>query len=181
MAPITYRSPNIDVKRGSKIIHSVNLYNFLVQGKLDYIQFADGDVVLVHPIGNTITISGDVNNPFQFEFSDNQLLLEDALKLAHVKSNATPLSVSRKAGGKTVSSYHKFDEIDGLNLYPGDEVVITTDLKPETILVKVTGEQIGPKQLILPYGSRLDDALARVIPNERTQLMWLFREMRHRL
>ena len=159
---------DISVKRGQKIVNSVNLYEFLAEGRLEYIQLADGDVIFVNPIKYQVTISGDVNNAFLFEFAESHISLEQALELAQVQANATHLSISRKTAGKTISSYHSLDSVDELSLRPGDEVGITTDLKPETILVKVTGEQLGPKQLILPYGARLNDAVERLVPDERS-------------
>ena len=159
---------DISVKRGQKIVNSVNLYEFLTKGQLDYIQLADGDVIFVNPIKNQFRISGDVNNSFLFEFANSHISLGKALELAQVQANATHLSISRKARGKIISSYHPLEDINELLLFPGDEVVATTDLKPETILVKIIGEQLGPKQLILPYGARFKDAVEKLIANDRS-------------
>ena len=168
---------DISIMRGGEIINSANLYEFLTEGKLEYIQLADGDVIFVNPIKYTITVSGDVNNAFQFEFPEVRISLEQALKLAQVKANATHLSISRKSQGKITSSYQAVDDISGLTLQPGDQVMLATDLKPGTILVKVAGEHTGQNHLILPYGARLNDALEKIIPNERSDMksMQLFR------
>ena len=172
------KAGGVDPKRGSfiditilkdgKKFTSANLYGFLTKGQLKYIQLADGDVIFVNPIKFTVTISGDVKNPYQFEFFNPKISLVDTLKLAQLKSNATHFSISRKTDGKLTSSYHSLDDAGGLTLQPGDHVEVITDLKPGTILVKVTGEQVGPKQLILPYGARLRDAMEKLIPNDRS-------------
>ena len=161
---------DISILREGKKFTSINLYNFLTKGQLNYIQLADGDVIFVNPIRFTITISGDVKNPYQFEFFDAKIDLQETLTLAQVKSNATHFSISRKTDGKLSSSYHSLDDAGELGLQPGDQVEVITDLKPGTILVNVTGEQIGPRQLILPYSARLNDAMEKMIPNHRSDL-----------
>ena len=176
----TQRGSYIDISivRSGKVFSSVNLYNFLTKGKLEYIQFLDGDLILVNPINDTVTVSGDVNNPYQFEFSQDSISLHSILDIAQVKPNTTHATVNRSSGGKINSSYYGLHEIGNVYLQTGDRVVASTDLKPSTIFVLIRGEHVGPKQLILPYGSRLDAALDQIIPNERSDVdsILLFRK-----
>lgn len=50
---------DIVVKRGNRDALNVNLYDFLLNGKLGLSQFADGDII-VRPRQHTFSVQGDV-------------------------------------------------------------------------------------------------------------------------
>lgn len=52
----------------------------------------------------------------------------------------------------------------------GDEINITADKYPGTILVRVEGAHLGEHSLILPYGAKLSEALARLKPAPQANL-----------
>ena len=54
----------IDVMRNNKVVASADLYAFFRDGKLPSLSFKDGDIILVHPIGNTITVETGARNSF---------------------------------------------------------------------------------------------------------------------
>lgn len=53
---------SIEVKRNGKARSQVNLYNFLLNGDLDLVQFNDGDVIVVGPRQHTFSVDGAVFN-----------------------------------------------------------------------------------------------------------------------
>ena len=73
---------DIYISRDSKIIDTVDLYNFLLNGKInDTVAIADQDVVIVPPIKTKVAISGAVHRPSIYELKNNESLA-DLLKYA---------------------------------------------------------------------------------------------------
>jgi protein involved in polysaccharide export with SLBB domain len=179
------RAGGIDAERGSFLDISVlrsgetrarfNLYHFLLEGKITPLQLHDGDTVVVGPRKHTVRIAGDVLNPYQFEFDKDRISARELLALAKPRPAATHLSIVRKVGTERRSEYHPLAEAGEVMIEDGDEVAVTADKYPGTILVRVEGAHLGEHVLVLPYGARLRDALARVKPapqanNEAVQL-----------
>jgi len=70
----------------------------------------------------------------------------------------------RKVGVERRSEYHPLAEAARVTIEDGDEVSVTSDKYPGTILVRIEGAHLGERTLVLPYGSRLKDAMARLRP-----------------
>ena len=72
----------IHIKRNGKIIEKVDLYNFFVNGDIDFtFQLKSGDVVYIIPAKSQIRISGGVERPGVYELNDNETL-QDLLDFA---------------------------------------------------------------------------------------------------
>lgn len=169
---------DITVMRGGTIRKKVNLYDFLFNGRIELIQMADGDTIVVGPRRHTITITGEVHNPYQFEFSEPVLKASDALSFARPKPGATHISIVRKQGTERTSEYYPINQLNGVSFNDGDEVSVLADRYAGTILVRVEGAHSGEHALILPYGATMKDVLERVVPNQRSNLdaVQLFRK-----
>ncbi|MEO0296056.1 MAG: polysaccharide biosynthesis/export family protein [candidate division WOR-3 bacterium] len=169
---------DITVLRGNMIRKKVNLYDFLLNGKLELIQFVDGDIIFVAPKKKTFSVTGEVFNPFQFEFDGEYITGREAMRLSKPKPGATHITVTRKQGLEKYTEYYSLDEIDRVIIYDGDEITVLSDRYPGTILVRVEGAHMGPHALILPYGATLGDALPKIVPNVRSNLeaIQLFRK-----
>jgi protein involved in polysaccharide export with SLBB domain len=74
------------------------------------------------------------------------------------------MSIVRKVGAEQRSEYHPLANAGQVIIEDGDEVTITSDKYPGTILVRVEGAHLGERTLVLPYGSMLKDAMARLKP-----------------
>ena len=83
----------IEVKRGSQLRTSVNLYDFLLRGHMPQVQLADGDVIFVAPRQNTVTVTGLAESAKRFEFSAQKRSVADILKLSKPKASATHVRV----------------------------------------------------------------------------------------
>lgn len=173
------RGSFIDIKvyRNNKLRWKFNLYDFLLNGTIDFIQMADGDIIVVEPQKSTFSVSGAVYNPFIFEFEGEYIYLKDALKLAKPKPEATNVTITRKQGVKRYAEYYFLDQIEGVKVYNGDEISVLSDRYPGTIYVRIEGAHSGPHALILPYGAKLKDVLDKIVPNEKSNLanLQLFR------
>jgi len=169
---------DITVYRGNKVRKKVNLYEFLLNGKLELIQFVDGDVIFVAPKKKTFSVAGEVFNPFQFEFGGEYITGAEAMRLAKPKPHATHVIITRKQGLEKHSEYYALDELEKVKIYDGDEITVVSDRYPGTILVRIEGAHMGPQALILPYGATLGDVLPKIVPSVRSNLeaIQLFRK-----
>lgn len=160
------RGSYIDIRllRGGEERASFNLYDFLLAGRLKQAQIQDGDTIFVAGRHNAVRVSGDVFNPYGFEFTDREISADELLQLAHPRPGATHVSVVHKVGTRQFSEYHPIDELDNIYLRAGDELAVVTDRTVSTILVRVDGAIDSSRMLTLPYGSTLEDALAGITP-----------------
>jgi len=160
------RGSYIDVRllRSGQSRASFNLYDFLIEGRLEPVQIQDGDTLVVGGRHNAVRVSGDVFNSYGFEFASQEISAEELLRLARARPGATHVSVVHKVGTRQFSEYHPIGELEGVFLRAGDELSVVTDRSISTILVRVDGAIDSSRVLTLPYGSTLDDALAGITP-----------------
>ena len=153
---------DIDISRDGRPIESVDLYDFILEGKQLPFQFRDGDTVVVAPRRHVVAVEGLVQNVFQFEFRDPTIQLEQVLKLADVKPEATHVRIVRNTGAYRNIDYYRLDAVRSVLLNDGDRVLVTSDKKPGTISVRVEGEHDSPQEYVLPYGTKLGELLDRI-------------------
>jgi protein involved in polysaccharide export with SLBB domain len=156
----------IEVKRGTTTRKMVNLYDFLTKGEIPGVQFADGDVIFVHPIHNTLKVEGLVNNPYQFEFNGNQLSGAQLRQLARPIETATTFTVQRSLGEKASALTFDIAQLSETTFQPGDELQFSADRQKASILVTIEGEHDGAGHLSLPYGATLGELYASLEFND---------------
>lgn len=150
------------VKRGLTIRYEVNLYDFIIDGKIPLVQLADGDVIVVLPRRNSVKVSGLATEDKRFEFVDTQMKISDLFKLSQPLASATHVRVVRNKGNVRNIEYFPIAEVGALTLENGDEVEFTADKKQGTITVRVEGEHLSPQEYVLPYGARLGTLLGKI-------------------
>lgn len=174
------RGSYIDIRllRGGEERASLDLYDFLIEGRMEPVQLQDGDTIVVAGRHNTVRVSGDVFNSYGFEFTDREISAEELLQLARPRPGATHVSVVHKVGTRQFSEYHPIGELEGVYLQAGDELSVVTDRTVTTILVRVDGAVDSSRVLTLPYGSTLEDALADIRPKPEAspEAIQLFRQ-----
>jgi protein involved in polysaccharide export with SLBB domain len=73
---------NVEVWRGGRMIHTADLYDFLVRGNgRSDIRLVQGDRVFVPPVGTQVTITGAVRRPAIYEIRPDETV-DDALQFA---------------------------------------------------------------------------------------------------
>jgi protein involved in polysaccharide export with SLBB domain len=174
------RGSYIDIRllRGGRERASFDLYDFLIEGRIEPVQIQDGDTIVVAARHNAARVAGDVFNSYGFEFTDREISAEELLRLAHPRPGATHVSVVHKVGTRQFSEYHPIGELESVFLRSGDELSVVTDRTISTILVRIDGAIDSSRMLTLPYGSKLQDALAQVTPKPEAQpdAVQLYRE-----
>lgn len=160
----------VDVLRAGQLRAKFNLYRFLLDGQIDHLQLQDGDTIVAYPRKHTVRVSGEVLNPYIFEFAVGRITASELLGMARARPGATHMSIVRKVGAERRSEYHPLSNAGAVMIEDGDEVSVTSDKYPGTILVRIEGAHLGERTLVLPYGSRLKDAFARVKPAPQANL-----------
>jgi protein involved in polysaccharide export with SLBB domain len=168
---------DISIMRGAQKVRSFNLYDFVLKGEVPAFQFADGDTILVTPRRKTVKVSGLVANPYRFEFTGDTVTAGEILRMARPQAEATHMRVLRNSLPTRDVEYYPLKSEQHIVLYGGDEATILSDKNNGTITVRIEGEQLGPKETVLPYGSRLSDALGRIrfAPTADRSAVQLFR------
>ncbi len=168
----------IEVSRSNKLYKQINLYDFLLYGKLDVVQFYDGDTILVKARKNHISVKGDVRNSYEFEFAGNEIQGSKVIEYAKPNTKSNFAKITRQTGENINSFYMNLQDFNKSTFYPDDLIEIVFDKLKETISVSVEGEHNGKKKYILPYTATLDDLLKLVPLNERSNIkaIQIFRE-----
>ncbi len=149
----------ISILRGGKSVAEVDLYDFILSGKLDTPQFEDGDTILVQRRGPVVELRGDVASPALVEFEKQPILGSEALAIIPGAARATEVSVLGLRNGLPISHTLSLQAFTSFQLRHGDTVIIRNDGRPDTVVVKLEGEYRGPSQLAVRRGSRLVDVL----------------------
>ncbi|WP_425261554.1 polysaccharide biosynthesis/export family protein [Rubrivivax sp. RP6-9] len=168
----------VDLLRGGKSKARINLYDFLLNGQITPMQLQDGDTIVVPPRRHTVQVIGEVLNPYIFELDSARTGADMLLAMARPRPAATHLSITRRTGPQRRSEYHPIADAAKIQIEDGDEVTVTADKYPGTILVRVEGANLSERTLVLPYGARLKDALDRLRPAPQANVngLQLFRQ-----
>ena len=164
---------DIQIKRNGQMLQQVNLYDFLLAGKLQAFSFRDGDVITVAPQKKTFAVSGEVQNEYTFEFDVNDLTIGDVLQVSNPAANATNVSITRSAGRAQTAEYYSLSEAQNVPVYNGDQIVVTSDRYAGTIAVQVKGAHTGNGAMVVPYGARLKDIVPQLQPSPLAKLTHL--------
>ncbi len=156
---------SVEVLRAGQTRMKFDLYKFLLSGHIDELQLHDGDTIIVGNRHNTIAVYGNVTNPYLFELAGRQTKASDLMALALPLPGSTHMSVVRNVGLERRSFYYPIAQIDDVTLLAGDEVNITADQYPSSILVHIAGAQMGEKNFVMPLGAKIKDVLARLTPS----------------
>jgi len=161
---------DVTVKRGGVVRKHFNLYDFLLNGVIDQLQLADGDVIVVGPREHVFSVRGEVYNAYDFEFGTSVISLQQALAIARPKPGATHISIVRRQGSKKTSEYYPIADATNVKLNDGDQLVVTADRYAGTIQVRVEGAHSGEHALVLPYGATMAQVLAQVRANPLSRI-----------
>lgn len=168
---------DVRVLRGEQELARVNLYDFLVNGKLKQLQLRDGDSIFISPIRSTAMVAGLVATPSQFEFKPGTSL-QTLIDMSGASGRATNVRVTRREGPKQTVIYVPVGSpaLDGAAV-TGDEIEVIADRLIDQITVTLEGEHAGSGQFVLPYSATLADLIEQINYSEQSNSagMQLFR------
>ena len=159
---------SVQVKRGTNVRATINLYEFLLNGTLPLTQLANGDVIFVAPRQNTVKVAGLTANAKRFEFTDSGRTVADLMAVTKPKATATHVRVVRNTGATRNTEYYPLADAASVVLQNGDDLEFTSDKKPGTITVRVEGEHQSAQEYVLPYGTRMAELLQHIQYTDRS-------------
>lgn len=160
----------VEVIRGGQTRERINLYRFLLEGQIKSLQLQDGDTIVAASRRHTVRVSGEVLNPYIFEFGSPRINALDLMAMARPRPGATHMAIVRKIGADRRSEYQPLSDAASIVIDDGDEVTFTSDKIPGTILVRVDGAHLGPRSLVMPYGATFTDAIDKLKPSAQANM-----------
>ena len=138
---------NVKVYRKGKLLTNVDVYDFLLNGKLSGdVRLQDNDVITVSPYEALVNITGKVKRPMFYEMKEN----ESAATLLRYAGGFTgdaytkAIRVNRKAGASySVFSIGEFD-MNSFKLMDEDSVSVDSTLNRYQNMVEIRGAVFRP-------------------------------------
>lgn len=146
----------ISVLRDNKPFKKIDLYDFMLDGRMEMFAFRTGDVILIESVGAYVSASGEVLRPYRFESKDERFTLSNLASLSGSKPTATNAIVkSYTLNNKlSVKSYPQ-KTFDKVMLNSGDNVEFLPDHTAAMVQVSIEGEHDGLHTLVVPKGTTL--------------------------
>ena len=155
---------HVQLKRQGKVVVTLDLYDFLLKGDTrNDVRLLPGDVVFVPPIGQTVSIAGQVVRPAIYEIR-GQLDVADLIKLAggllpKAYRDQALLERVNSQGSKSVQSFALKGKGLKTRVHNGDVVKIFSSLDFEENPVLLIGNVKRPGKYAWKTGMVLKDIL----------------------
>lgn len=159
----------INVLRNGKVIETIDLYDFLLQGAMSRPQFRDGDTLVVAERAASVIVSGDVERAYRYELSKNEMIGSELVQFSRMKAGVSHVLLRGDRDSGPLTGYYSLDEFNTQLLQDGDEVLLSIDKRFDTIVVEIEGSYYGPSRYSLPRDVMLQDFLdAIAVPQNIT-------------
>lgn len=165
---------NIKVYRNGRLISVVDVYDFLLNGKLHgNVRLAAGDVISVGPYDCLVKITGKVKRPMYYEMKSNEsvgTLLDYAGGFTGDAYSGNIRLLRKKGGDLSVYSLDEFER-GAFHVADGDQVFVDSSLNRYRNMVELKGSVFRPgmyqmdgsistvRQLIEAAGGLQEDAM----------------------
>ncbi|NMP14989.1 polysaccharide biosynthesis/export family protein [Thalassotalea sp. Y01] len=167
---------HIKVKRNNQIKYDIDLYAFLQRGELPVMQLQDGDVIFVGPKRGEVEVEGEVGFEGKYEIKDSTANLNNIMSAVITNDKATHITIIEPQHNKVQNGAVKeitaqqypinSTDLNGIEVEAGALIKVSSQLKPTSISVDVLGEHDSEFEMVLPWGSSLEDLLNRVEYNK---------------
>lgn len=160
--PTTGSYRHVKVLRRGELVAEVDLYDFLLRGTLETVQFADGDVILVERRGPTVQVQGHRTAPELVEFASERFTGQELLDVVVTSATLAEITLEGMREGARVMRAYPRETFRTTQLSSGDIVTLRGIRLTGEILVRLEGEFYGPSVLAVHRGARLLDVLTHV-------------------
>ena len=140
---------NIKVFRGGRQVTSVDLYDYILNGKLTgNVRLADNDVIMVGPFDCIVDITGYVKRPMAYEMKKNESVATLLKYAGGFASGAYRRAVRlNRVAGDRYSAYNVPEfEMAGFKVADGDSVTVDSIMARYENTVTVEGAVFHPGQ-----------------------------------
>lgn len=146
----------ITVLRDSKPYKKIDLYDFMLNGKMEMFAFRSGDVILVESVGSYVSATGEVQRPFRFESKEANVSVSELATMSGIKPTATNAVVkSYNSNNRLNVKSYPIKEFEKITLRSGDSVEFMPDYSVSMVQVTIEGEHEGLHTLVVPKGTTL--------------------------
>lgn len=138
---------SVKVNRGGKEIAHIDVYQYLIEGKSDMnVSLRDGDVIVVPPYQNLVTVKGKVKRPMIYELKDNEHVDRLLSYAGNFRGDAykKAVRVVRKSGREYQVYNIEEEKYGNFVLVDGDEVSVDSVLPRFQNRVEVRGAVYRP-------------------------------------
>lgn len=149
----------ISILRGGRNAANVDLYRFLLDGRLPPLRLQEGDTILVGRQRALVGATGGVRNNFLFEVPGAIMTGREMIEYARPLPSATNAIIQGTRDGRPFSRYTTLSDFQGQRLNDQDIVTFITDRPTQTVRVTVEGSRIGPSVLVMDRDAQLCNAL----------------------
>lgn len=138
---------NIKVFRNNKLVTTVDIYDYMLNGKLTgNVRLADNDVIIVGPYDCLVNITGKIKRPMFYEMKKNESIASLLKYAGSFTGDAytKAVRVFRKTGREySVYNVEEFD-MSSFRIADGDSVSVDSILPRYTNTVEVKGAVFRP-------------------------------------
>ncbi|MEE2001543.1 polysaccharide biosynthesis/export family protein [Alkalimonas sp. MEB108] len=152
----------IRLLRNGETLAEMDLYDFLLEGKLNHAQLQNGDTILVERRGPQIAVHGEVGRAYFYELNDDVLYGKTLMQLAQLDAGVSHALVRGQRASGPYANYQPLEPFAELAIANGDEVVFVADRHADTIVVQLEGSYYGPSFFILPKNATLHQLLDNI-------------------
>jgi len=153
----------ISLLRGGRQIASIDLYGFLLEGRLPILRLQEGDTLVVGRQHGLVGADGAVRNNYLFEAGARSPLSgRELINYARPLPSATNAVVRGVRGAQPFSRYMTIQELANLQLLDQDTVTFVADVAARTIRVTVEGSRLYPSVLVADRDMALCQVLDHV-------------------
>jgi len=165
IAPDTGSYRHITLLREDQPLAEIDLYDFVLQGKLAIPQLANNDTIVVQRRGPVVELRGNIANASLVEVEGPSALGAEVLAVVPAEANATEVTLSGVRNALPFNRTVPLDVFRTFEVQNGDIVTLRADYRASTILIQLEGEYRGPSVLSVQQGTRLLDLLNYVPVN----------------
>ena len=152
----------ISVRRGTTRLADVDLYDFLLTGRMPTPNLREGDTIFVDRQGPTVVVDGSVRNNYLFELEQPASPGQTVIALARPLPAASDAVITGTRDGQPFSRYVDLAALATTPILDQDRVTFVSDRARTSVRVRVEGSRIGPSVLVLGTDARLPTALTQV-------------------
>ena len=139
----------ITVTRGGQAVASVDLYRFLLEGRMPLLRLQEGDTIVVGRQRAMVGADGAVRNNYLFESTGRASLTgRELIEFARPLPAATNAVVRGVRNAQPFSRYMTIAELAQQTLLDQDTVTFVADVASRTIRVNVEGSRLYPSVLV---------------------------------
>lgn len=149
---------NVQVIRKEKIINEIDLYSFYKYGKIDNIQFKNGDVIVVKNLINKIEVLGNLNKNLIVDIGkEEKIKLQELNALIKPNVDTTHILVTNYDLSKKL-----YDIKENVYINNGSKVNYISEYKNKQFNIKISGEHLDFNQKIVNKGETLEQVLNNI-------------------